>query len=116
MSTCVILEDDPSFLVILKNYLKRIPDIEVIGTYSSTIEAARQITKLKPDLLFLDVEIDGLSGLDVWEVLEKKPRTIVMSSNPEYVHEALALDVVDFLVKPIHDINRVQLAVRKALK
>ena len=98
---CIIIEDDPAFQVVLKSLIKRIPQLEILDVFDNSVDAALFITRKKPDLLFLDVEINGLSGLEVLDTLEVKPKTIVISGNQEYLSEASALSVDAFLTKPI---------------
>ncbi|MDH5608968.1 MAG: response regulator [Cyclobacteriaceae bacterium] len=98
---CIIIEDDPAFQTILKSLIGKIPELEILDVFDNSVDAALFITRKKPDLLFLDVEINGLSGLEVLDTLEIKPKTIVISSDKKYQDEASEMEVDAFMSKPI---------------
>jgi two-component SAPR family response regulator len=98
---CIIIEDDPAFQVVIKSLLKRIPEIEIMDVFDNSVDAALFITRKKPDLVFLDVEINGLNGLEVFDSLERRPKTIVVTGEKKYLEEAKELEVDAFLTKPI---------------
>jgi two-component system LytT family response regulator len=100
-TTCIIIEDDPAFQTILKSLVMKIPEIEILDVFDNSVDAALFITRKKPDLLFLDVEINGLSGLEVLDTLENRPKTIVITGDQSYESEASELNVDAFLTKPI---------------
>ncbi|WP_339813749.1 response regulator [uncultured Imperialibacter sp.] len=113
--TYVIVDDDRAFVTLLKKRLDSFPYLKCLGVYYSTVEAAVGITRLKPDILFLDMEIDSLNGLDVLAVLEYQPKTIVVSSNANYMEEAFSFKIYDYLKKPLPDISRLQTALNKVI-
>ena len=98
---CIIIEDNPAFVKVLESYTSRILELEVVGTYSDSIGAAMSIFKLKPDLIFLDVGISGLSGPEMLETLDEKPKTIVISNHPKDVLDDIGVEIDAFLQKPI---------------
>lgn len=97
----IIVEDEPMFVDLLKLYLAEIPGLHVAGTYGDTVGATLAIEKLKPDLLFLDINISGLEGPEFASLLEHKPQIIVISSHPESVMKDYELEIDAFLRKPI---------------
>ena len=111
--TYIILDDDMAFVSLLKKQLSHFPNLEFLEAYYTTVQAAKGITKFKPDILFLDMEIDALNGLDVLSVLEYQPKTIVISSTTAPMEEALALDVYDYIKKPVPSLERLGQAIRK---
>ena len=112
---CIIVEDDPAFQVILKSLIKKIPEIEIMDIFDNSVDAALLITRKKPDLLFLDVEINGLTGLEVLDTLLTRPKTIVISSEKKYMDEASELDVDAFMTKPITSFEMFENTVREVL-
>jgi two-component system LytT family response regulator len=98
---CIIVEDDPAFQTILKALLGRMPEIEILDVFDNSVDAALFITRKKPDLVFLDVEINGLNGLEVLDSLEKRPKAIVISGEQKYQEDASELNVDAFILKPI---------------
>ncbi len=102
---CIIIEDDPAFQTIIKSLVSRLPNFEILDLFDNSVDAALFITRKKPDLVFLDVEINGLNGLEVLDSLEHKPKTIVISGDKNYEAEAKDLGVDAFITKPISDFN-----------
>ncbi len=98
---CIIIEDDPAFQVIIKSLVSKLPNFEILDVFDNSVDAALFITRKKPDLVFLDVEINGLNGLEVLDSLIHKPKTIVVSGEQKYADEAAELNVDAFITKPI---------------
>jgi len=99
-----IVDDEPKAISILKKMLSKIPCIEIIGTNTNPELAIDEILKLKPDLLFLDIEMPNVSGLSLVEDLLKKAfRAFVIFTTAynKYALQALKLYAVDYLLKPI---------------
>jgi two-component system LytT family response regulator len=103
MSTvkCIVIEDDPAFQTIYKTLLRKMPEIELLDIFDNSVDAALFITRKKPDLVFLDVEINGLNGLEVFDTLEDKPKTIVISGEQKYQDEASDMNVDAFITNKI---------------
>lgn len=114
-ATCIIIEDDPAFQTILRSLIGRIPEIEILDVFDNSVDAALFITRKKPDLLFLDVEINGLSGLEVLDTLEKRPKTIVITGDQSYESEAKELEVDAFLTKPIKGFDLLKSTIERVL-
>ena len=98
---CIIIEDDPAFQTIIKSLVSKLPNFEILDVFDNSVDAALFITRKKPDLVFLDVEINGLSGLEVLDSLEQRPKTIVITGEQKYEDEASELEVDAFITKPI---------------
>ena len=113
--TCIIIEDDPAFQTILKSLVNKIEEVEVLDLFDNSVDAALFITRKKPDLVFMDVEINGLSGLEVIDTLVHKPKTIVITSDKNYEEEAMELEVDAFLTKPIQSFDGFKETVLKVL-
>jgi two-component SAPR family response regulator len=113
--TCIIIEDDPAYQAIIKSLVKKIPELVILDVFDNSVDAALFITRKKPDVVFMDVEINGLSGLEVIDTLEKRPKTIVITSDASYESEANDLEVDAFLTKPIKGFELFEKTVRAVL-
>lgn len=102
----VILVDDESIAnARLRHLLKFFPDIETVGESRTVGDAIKQIVKLKPDLVFIDMEIDGEIGFSIMEEVSKfqmKPHYIIVSGFSHYSINAIRYKVDDYLLKPIN--------------
>ncbi|UMB55281.1 response regulator transcription factor [Lutibacter sp. A64] len=100
-TTCVIIDDEPLAINVIKNHLKEFNDIELIKTFTNAVEALSFFKNNAVDLIFLDINMPLLDGLNFIKSLEKKPLIIITTAHIEYAVESYELDVLDYLVKPI---------------
>lgn len=112
--SCAIVEDDSVSLKLVELLAERTGMLEVKGSFSSPARAIPWLMKNKVDLLFLDVEMPEMTGLEMLMVLTCKPEVIIISGNPNYAIEAFDLTVTDYLLKPLKDFSRFLAAVNKA--
>lgn len=98
---CIIIEDNPAFVKIMEKYIERIGYLRIVGCYPDSINSAISIFRNEPDLIFLDIGISGLNGLEMLETLEDKPKTIVISNHNSDCLEYTDVEVDGFLQKPI---------------
>jgi len=98
---CMIIDDEPLAINVIKNYLNQINDFELINTFSNAIEGLNFLNQNKVDLIFLDINMPVLDGLNFIQSLELKPLIIITSAHEEYAVKTYELDVLDYLVKPI---------------
>jgi DNA-binding LytR/AlgR family response regulator len=110
---CIAIDDEPLALKLLQEYCNRIPSIRLLGTYTDSMEALTYIRLLSPDLIFLDIHMPDLSGMDIADSLDKNTLVIFTTAFKEYAVEGFELDVVDYLLKPF-DFNRFLKAYAKA--
>jgi two-component system LytT family response regulator len=96
----LIIEDEDLARGLLKNYLSKHDDIEVIGEYEDGFSGLKAINELKPDLVFLDIQMPKLSGLELLELVENNPQIIFTTAYDEYAVKAFELNAVDYLLKP----------------
>lgn len=96
----IIVEDDPDFAILLEKILEKIPNTEHLGTHGGTMDAVLNIEKQHPDILFLDIQISGLEGPDFVNLLDYKPKVVVVSGYDEYIMDNYSIDYVDFIQKP----------------
>ncbi|WP_297332948.1 LytTR family DNA-binding domain-containing protein [Flavobacterium sp.] len=97
----VIIDDEPLAIDIIKKYCESINDIELIATFTNPIEAMKFINSNRVDLLFLDIEMPILTGLEFIETLNTKPSLIFTTAYPQFAIDAFEFDAVDYLVKPV---------------
>lgn len=112
---CIIVDDEPLSLDVLEGYIKDTPDLILEKRCLNGFEAIREIQSRKIDLVFLDINMPKLSGIEVIKSLEHPPMIIFTTAYPEYAVEGFNLNAVDYLVKPIA-FDRYLKAVNKALK
>lgn len=97
---CIIADDDLVDRLTTFSFLKDCACIKVLGCYSSPLEALESAEKLNPDVLFLDIDMPGLNGLQLREQLMHIPACVFITSFPEYALDGYELEAFDFLVKP----------------
>lgn len=114
-TTCLIIDDEKLARELLREFLESSPQIEIIGECSKGKEAVEQINKLKPDLIFLDVQMPGMNGFDVLDEIEHEPYVIFTTAYDQYAIKAFERNAVDYVLKPL-DQERFKLAVDRALK
>ncbi len=114
--SCVCIDDDKMFNEILEQYIKRLDFLEFIGAYSNPIEGVMAIDKLKPDILFLDVDMPEISGFTTIDALEHKPIIIMVSSHYEHERELLKAGATKFVTKPIMSPDHLANIVKSALQ
>lgn len=98
---CLIVDDEAIAIQGISYYIDKLEFLEVAATCSSALEAAEVLKEKEIDLMFLDINMPHLSGLDFLESLEKAPLTILTTAYSEYALEGYRLNVVDYLLKPI---------------
>ncbi len=96
----IIVEDDELIVRLLKEYLSDMKELEVVAVHADTINAARDIEKLKPDIVFLDINISGLEGPEFMELVDHKPQIIMISGYPPHVMDKYEVEITDYIQKP----------------
>jgi two-component system, LytTR family, response regulator len=110
----IIIEDEEPARELLQNFLKPYTDIEVIGEYIDGFEGAKAINQLKPDLVFLDIQLPRITGIEVLELLDHCPMIIFTTAYDEYAIKAFEKNAVDYLMKPFSR-ERFSQAIEKAV-
>lgn len=101
MINCIIVDDEPLAIQLLEGHISKIETLKLLGTAKSAIEAY-QILQEKPiDLLFLDIQMPDLNGIDFLKSLNKKPKTIFTTAYRDFAIEGFELEAVDYILKPI---------------
>ncbi len=111
---CLIIDDEPLARELLKEFLEQHGDLTLMGECSKGTEAVDKIDELKPDLIFLDVQMPGMNGFDVLDEITHDPFVIFTTAYDQYAIKAFEKNAVDYLLKPI-DYERFKLAVDRAI-
>lgn len=111
--TYMIADDDPIYRELTLQQLQMIPNLECLAECESAVAVNQQLQQLQPDLLILDVEMPGLTGIQLAKSLTKLPLIIFISSHAHYAADAFDVDAIDYLVKPAAP-ERLMRAVEKA--
>ena len=98
---CIIIDDEPLAVKVIKNHLKEFENIELVATYNMPILALPDIESNEIDVIFLDINMPKMSGLDFLRTLTNRPHIVITTAYREYAVESFDLDVLDYLVKPI---------------
>ncbi len=98
---CLVVDDNKISTLLLVQLLEQVPDMQIAGTCASAMEASVFLSNNAVDLLFLDIEMPGMSGIELLQSLQERPLTILTSANKGYAIEAFELNVVDYIVKPV---------------
>jgi len=112
--TCVIVDDEKLARDLLQEYLQQMPEMQVLAECSKGKDAVETIDKLKPDLVFLDVQMPGMSGFDVLEEITHDPYVIFCTAYDQYAIKAFEKNAVDYILKPL-DQERFKLGVERAI-
>ncbi len=109
----ILADDDPLYRTLTEEQLKAIPNLTCLGICDSAIAANTLLQNHLPNLLILDIEMPGLTGIQLAKSLTKLPLIIFISSHSHYAADAFEVDAIDYLVKPV-SIERLMRAVEKA--
>jgi DNA-binding LytR/AlgR family response regulator len=111
---CIVIDDEPPALELMEDSISRIPYLELHGSYLNPTQAAKVLQDEDIDLVFCDIQMPGMNGLQLIKGLKKKPLIIFVTAYQEFALDGYELDVVDYLLKPLEDSRFVQ-ACSKAL-
>ncbi len=98
---CLIIDDEPLAINVIKNYLDQIENFELVNSFNNAIEGLNFLKNNKIDVIFLDINMPVLDGINFIKSLEAPPLLIITSAYDEFAIETYELDVLDYLVKPI---------------
>ena len=97
---CLIIEDEPAAREILERYLSQCPELELRGSFEDPFTAQSFLDKNNIDLIFLDINLPGMSGISFLRTLINPPLIIITTAYPQYAVDGFDLDVIDYLLKP----------------
>ena len=115
MINCIIVDDEQHAIDILDHYVKQTPHLQLLASFTNPIEALQLVGQQKIDLVFLDIQMPELSGIDFIKAIQGKSKVILTTAYSEFALEGYDLYVVDYLMKPIR-LPRFLAAVQKAVQ
>jgi two-component system LytT family response regulator len=101
MINCIAVDDEPLALGLLEDNISKVPFLNLVAACNNAFEAMETMQEKSVDLVFIDIQMPGLTGLQFIASLEKKPLVIFITAYKQYAVESYDLDVVDYLVKPV---------------
>ncbi|HEY2583145.1 MAG TPA: LytTR family DNA-binding domain-containing protein [Mucilaginibacter sp.] len=111
--SCIIVDDEPVARKILYEFVEQVPYMHLQGKFENAMKAEYFLKNNETDIMFLDIEMPKISGLQLLKNIEKAPLVIITTAFPQYALEGYELEVIDYLLKPI-SFNRFIKAVQKA--
>lgn len=98
---CIIIDDEPLAIEIVESFVSKIEQLELIGTFRNAIQAFAFLQQHQVDLIFLDIQMPKLSGIDFLKTVKNPPKVIFTTAYRDYALDGFELEVVDYLLKPI---------------
>ncbi|MEW6193879.1 MAG: LytTR family transcriptional regulator DNA-binding domain-containing protein [Bacteroidota bacterium] len=111
----IIIDDEKLARDIVRNYLRKYDRVELLAECSNGFEALKQISELKPDLIFLDIQMPKVTGFELLEILDEPPVIIFTTAFDQYALKAFEVNATDYLLKPFSE-ERFEEAMQKAFK
>ncbi len=98
---CMIIEDEEPAIKVLESHIGHFRDLEIHSVYNNTMEALPHLQQAEVDILFLDIQLPKISGIEFLKSLKVKPAVILTTAHREYALEGYELEITDYLLKPI---------------
>lgn len=111
--TCIIVDDEPLAVKLMESFVAKTPDLKLLGSFTDSVEAINAIKEQKPNLLFLDIQMPDLNGMELAHMITAETKVIFTTAFKEYAFESYEVSALDFLLKPIR-YNKFIAAVEKA--
>jgi len=111
---CVAIDDEPLALEIIKKYVADYPSLKMVNTFEDAISGAEYLKRNPVDVLFVDINMPDITGVDLVRSLDEKPMIIFTTAYKKFAFEGFELEALDYLLKPINS-NRFGAAVHKAI-
>lgn len=99
--SCIIVDDEPLAVKLLESYVNRTPSLRLIGSFTDSVEAVSTLKSTPVQLLFLDIQMPDMSGMELARLLPAESRVIFTTAFKEYAFESYEVCAIDFLLKPI---------------
>lgn len=99
--TCIIVDDETLAQELIETHLAKFPNVEILAKCHTTMEALSVLNDRQVDMMFLDIEMPDLTGIELLKALDKQPYTVFTTAYSEYAIESYELNVVDYLLKPV---------------
>ena len=111
--SCMIVDDEPLAVKLLESFVAKTPELELLGSFTDSVEAINAIKEQQPNLLFLDIQMPDLNGMELAHMLPAATKVIFTTAFKEYAFESYEVSALDFLLKPIR-YNKFLAAIDKA--
>ena len=115
MITVIAIDDEPLALQLVSGYIEKTPGLKLAGKFDNPLDASEFLANNQVDLIFVDIQMPDLSGIDFTRLIEKGPKVIFTTAFEKYALEGYKLEVVDYLLKPF-SYEEFLASVQKALK
>jgi two-component system LytT family response regulator len=112
---CVAIDDEPLALELIHSYVSRLPEVHLVQAFEDAVSGAEFLSVATIDLVFLDINMPDISGLDLAKSLSKKTMVIFTTAHKQFAFDGFELEAIDYLLKPI-DFERFSKAVHKAIE
>ena len=107
---CAIVDDEPLALGLLESYVNKTPFLELVGKYSSAVQAIKELPEKHIDLLFLDIQMPELNGLEFSKMVDSGTRIVFTTAFDQYAIDGYKVNALDYLLKPISYVDFLQAA------
>lgn len=101
MINCIVVDDEPLARQLIVSYIDQVHDLHCLGSYSTAIEAFAALHQYQIDVIFIDIEMPGINGLNFIKSLKTHPKVIFITAYTDYAVEAFEIEATDYLVKPV---------------
>jgi len=98
---CIVVDDEPLAAEMLATYIRKTPSLELAGTFTDPVQAVSAMAEIKPDLVFLDIQMPDLNGLELARLIPEDTRIIFTSAFRQYAFESYEVEALDYILKPI---------------
>ncbi len=112
---CILVDDEQLARTLLKNYIQKMPELDLIGEFKNPLDALAKLRESEVDLMFLDIQMPNITGIELLRSLKAKPMVVFTTAYAEFALEGYQLDVIDYLLKPF-TFERFLQATNKALE
>ncbi len=113
MMTCTIVDDEPLAVKLLESFVERTPALQLVGSYTDSVEAIAALRENPVDLVFLDIQMPDMNGMELAHMLPARTKIIFTTAFKEYAFDSYEVSAIDFLLKPVR-YNKFLTAVEKA--
>jgi two-component system, LytTR family, response regulator len=101
MMTCIIVDDEQPAIDVIEHYVKQIPSLQLLASFTNPLQALQLLNEQPVDLLFLDIQMPEISGIDLIRAIRGRSKVILTTAYSEFVSEGFELEVADYLLKPV---------------
>lgn len=98
---CIIIDDEPLARDLMRNHISKLENFEIVAECGDAMKALQELRDKKIDIMFIDIEMPQITGIEFLKILKNPPKIIITSAYREYALDSFELDVVDYLLKPI---------------